>query len=47
MLAKIICENPNKLRSIIIENINVIEGIDKTETSISLSELISRSSVLN
>jgi Lrp/AsnC family transcriptional regulator, regulator for asnA, asnC and gidA len=42
MLAKIVCNNTTTLRKLIIESVNAIEGIEKTETIISLAELISR-----
>lgn len=42
MLAKVICRNTKTFRNLIIEKVNAIEGIEKTETIISLSELISR-----
>ncbi|MBN2681006.1 MAG: Lrp/AsnC ligand binding domain-containing protein [Bacteroidales bacterium] len=42
MLAKVLCRNTKTLRQLIIEKVNAIEGIEKTETIISLSELISR-----
>jgi Lrp/AsnC family transcriptional regulator for asnA, asnC and gidA len=45
MLAKLICKNPTQLRDILITKINSIEGIEKTETTISLAELISKSGV--
>jgi len=42
MLAKIICKNTHVLRNIIIHKINSIEGIEKTETIVSLAELFHR-----
>ncbi|GAB4282522.1 MAG: Lrp/AsnC ligand binding domain-containing protein [Marinilabiliales bacterium] len=45
MLAKLICKNPSQLREILIHKINSIEGVEKTETTISLSELISKAGV--
>ncbi|MBU0765542.1 MAG: Lrp/AsnC ligand binding domain-containing protein [Bacteroidetes bacterium] len=42
MFAKIVCEDPRALREVLINKINSIDGIDKTETTISLTEVISR-----
>lgn len=42
MFAKITCKDPKNLREILINKVNKIEGIEKTETTISLSELASR-----
>ena len=43
MLAKIVCKSTTQLREILINKINSIEGIEKTETTISLAEIISNS----
>ena len=41
MFAKIICKNTEELKSILIDKINTIEGVEKTETNISLEKIIS------
>jgi Lrp/AsnC family transcriptional regulator for asnA, asnC and gidA len=45
MFAKLICRNPTQLREILINKLNSIKGIEKTETTISLGVLMSRSGV--
>ena len=42
IFAKIICKNPKNLRELLINKINEIKGVEKTETTISLTEIISR-----
>ncbi len=39
LFAKIICRDTDQLREILQEKINIIEGIEKTETTISLGEV--------
>lgn len=45
MFAKLICRNPTQLREILINKLNSIKGIEKTETTVSLGELISKSGI--
>jgi Lrp/AsnC family transcriptional regulator for asnA, asnC and gidA len=40
---KIVCKNTNHLRQVLNEKIQAIEGIERTETLISLEESIKRS----
>ncbi|MBI4648386.1 MAG: Lrp/AsnC ligand binding domain-containing protein [Bacteroidia bacterium] len=42
MFAKVVCEDPHALRGVLINKINNIEGVEKTETTISLSEVFDR-----
>ena len=42
MLAKVICTNTQQLKNVLINKINKIKGIEKTETTISLVQLFSR-----
>ena len=42
MFAKIICRDTNHLREVLNEDIQAIEGIQRTETFISLEESIKR-----
>ena len=42
MFAKIICRDTNHLRSVLNDHIQAIEGIQRTETFISLEESIKR-----
>jgi Lrp/AsnC family transcriptional regulator for asnA, asnC and gidA len=42
MFAKIVCRDPRVLREVLIKNINTIDGIEKTETTISLVQLVNR-----
>lgn len=46
MFAKIICRDTNHLRKVLNENIQPIEGIQRTETIISLEESIKRNIIL-
>ncbi len=42
LFAKIICPDTEQLRVILQEKINLIEGIEKTETMISLGRILSK-----
>ncbi len=45
MFAKLLCKNTKQLRKILINQINSIDGIEKTETTISLARIISKPGV--
>lgn len=45
MFAKLLCKSPKQLREILIEKVNSIEGVEKTETTISLAEIVSKQGV--
>lgn len=47
ILIKVICKNIAHLQDILINHINIIKGIHKTKTFISLSQKINRTIVLN
>ncbi len=47
ILIKVICKNIEHLQSILINNINTIKGIHRTNTFISLSQKINRNIVLS
>lgn len=47
MFVRIICRDTDHLREVILEKINCIEGIAKTETFVSLEESIHRSKLID
>jgi|AntAceMinimDraft_17_1070374.scaffolds.fasta_scaffold21879_2 Lrp/AsnC family transcriptional regulator for asnA, asnC and gidA len=40
MFAKVICKDTKQLKNLLLNKINAIDGIEKTETSISLEEIL-------
>lgn len=42
MFAKVVCRDPKVLREVLINGINTVKGVEKTETTISLTEVIAR-----
>lgn len=41
MFAKVICKDTKQLKNVLLNKINAIDGIEKTETSISLEKILS------
>jgi len=46
MFAKIVCMNTKELKEVLITKVNSIQGVEKTETTISLEEIINSSANL-